>query len=274
MFMDLPKIIKSGNIIANFSRPPKIEFKNVSFKYPETNEYVIKNFSYVFEPGKKYAIVGANGSGKSTLIKLICRFYDVNLGQILINNINIKNYDINSWHNHLGTLFQDFFKFGHLTLRDNVVISNTLHPISESKIYESLKRADAEEFVLKLPNRLDQILTNSAETGIGLSEGQWQKVALARNFYRNMCILILDEPTSAIDPVSEAKIFESIFDYIKEKTVFIISHKFSTIRKADEILVMNEGKLIESGPNNELMKLNGVYANAFKLQAKEYELYT
>ena len=268
---DRPRIIKSGNRIAKFTYPPEIVFQNVSFKYPNTERYVLKNFSYTFKPALKYAIVGNNGAGKSTLIKLLFRFYDVSEGNILINGIDIKEYELESWYQNLGILFQNFVKFEYLNVKDNVLLGDIEADVSEENVYNSLVKADAEEFVSKLPKGLHQILKKSVEGGIDLSGGQWQKLALARSFYRDSPILILDEPTSAIDAVAEAEIFERLFDYISNKTVLIVSHRFSTVRRADQILVINEGELVESGTHEELLQLGKLYANSFKIQAEGYK---
>lgn len=269
-FIDLPKLIPNGKKVATFDASPEIEFRGVSFKYPKTDKTILKNFSFKFSSGQKYAIVGANGAGKSTLIKLICRFYDVDQGEILINGINIREYEVGTLYKHIGVLFQSFTKFDYLTPRDNVMLGDIESQHSDERVMDSLVRADAEEFVAQLPNGINQILTKSLEGGVDLSGGQWQKLALARGFYRDAEVLILDEPTSSIDAVAEAEIFERLFDHIEGKTVLIISHRFSTVRRADKILVIDEGVLIESGTHDELIELQGVYAKAFNIQAEGY----
>lgn len=214
--------------------------------------------------------MGENGAGKSTLIKLLLRFYDVTHGEILINGINIKKVDLVSWYAQIGALFQDFIKY-QFTLKENVFYGNK----DENRNIELLKKAvaqsGAESYIENLPQKYNQVVGKMFEKGIDLSGGQWQKLALSRAFFKDAPILILDEPTSAIDAKAEYEIFERVQKLQKDKTVIIISHRFSTVRNADRILVLNNGQIIENGNHDELIRQDGVYAELFKIQAQGYK---
>lgn len=250
---------------------PEIEFKNISFKYPQSKRSVIKNLSLKIGKGEKVAIVGKNGAGKSTLIKLISRFYEVNKGELLINNTNINSIKSESLYSEMGVLHQDFVRYEHMNLRDNVIIGAPGQEFDQKRFEDALNSSDASEFVNAFPDKYEQILSERYKGGIRPSTGQWQKIALARFFYRNSPLVIFDEPTAAIDAESEYNIFNRIYEFFKDKTVIIISHRFSTVRNADRIIVFEEGQVVEDGSHEELMKLDGHYAKAFKLQAEGYK---
>lgn len=247
-----------------------IEFKNVWFKYPETDKWVLKDMNLKIGSGQEVAIVGENGAGKTTLIYLILRFYEPTKGRILINGVAAENIDLDSYYRKISTLFQDFNTYGCLSTRDNVTLSDWQKEYSEEELESALEKADALEFVEKLDNKYDQTLSNQFEGGTELSKGQWQKLALARIFYRDAGMIILDEPTSSIDATSEYKIFNQIYDYIEDKTVIIISHRFSTVRNAEKIFVLKEGEIVERGSHKELMSQKGIYEEAYNLQAEGY----
>jgi ATP-binding cassette, subfamily B, bacterial len=249
---------------------PKIEFKDVSFTYPTEKKPILKGFSLTINPGEKIAFVGENGAGKSTIVKLLARFYDVDSGEILINDINLKDLDLSSWHQNMGVLFQDFNRYQY-TAKENIYFGDIRSDMNEQKIQKAAKSSGAESVIEKLTNKYDQVLGKTFETGIELSTGQWQKIALGRSFFRNAPILILDEPTAAIDAKAEAEIFESVEKLSKEKSVIIISHRFSTVRNADKIYVIENGQIIERGSHSQLMKEKGKYAQLFTLQAKGYQ---
>lgn len=266
----LPRLIKesSNPIVFEKITSPKIEFKNVSFHYAGGKD-VLRNISFVIEPGESIALVGVNGAGKSTLVKLICRFYDVTEGEILINGVNIKELELSNWYKHMGTLFQDFVHY-YLTVRDNIVLGDPTKQ-DEKLIKEAAKKAGAYEFIEKLPNKFDQILGREYEDGEEPSVGQWQKLAIARAFYQSAPLLILDEPTSAIDAEAEYEIFNNLEKEYKDKTLVLVSHRFSTVRNANKIFVIDDGKIIERGTHEHLLKKNGKYANMFHTQAKGYQ---
>lgn len=258
--------IKNPIVIKNI--PPKIEFKQVSFKYPD-GPLVLKNVSFTIDAGSSVALVGANGVGKSTIIKLICRFYDVTEGEILINGINIKNLKLASWYKCMGTLFQDFVHY-YLTVKDNILLGDP-NKFDEKLMREAARKAGALEFIEKLPKGFEQTLGREYEEGEELSIGQWQKLAIARAFYQSPPLLILDEPTSAIDAEIEYEIFNNLEKTYRNKTLILVSHRFSTVRNASSILVIEDGKIIEKGAHEELLKLDGKYARMFKVQAEGYK---
>ncbi len=249
---------------------PLIEFQNVDFSYPGSEVKVFNNLSFSIKPGEKIAIVGENGAGKTTLIKLLARFYKANEGDVLIDETNLNDLKIDSWYKHIGILFQDFNTYSQLTLKENIHIGDIRKELNEDDIMDTLSKAQAMEFVEKYPSKLEQILGEKFKGGIRPSTGQWQKIAIARFFYRDAPVLILDEPTASIDAVAEAQIFDNIYKFIKNKTVIIVSHRFSTVRNADRIIVLDNGQIIEDGTHEELLAMNGKYANAFNLQAKGY----
>lgn len=261
--------IISGNTEVASNIPPKIEFRNVSFKYPNSKDYAIKNLNIVINPQDEIAIVGENGAGKSTFIKLILRLYDITEGEILVNDVNIKDIKLDDYFKAIGVLFQDYSLYGFMSIEDNITIAAPKKR-NEPDIYQSAIHAQAQDFIEKLPNKYKTLMSKSFTDGSNLSTGQEQKIALARMFYRNSPVLILDEPTASIDPVAEYHIFKKIYDFMTDKTVIIISHRFSTVRNAKKIYVFNNGKIIEQGSHSELMKINGVYADAFNKQAEGY----
>ncbi|MDO8498418.1 MAG: ABC transporter ATP-binding protein [bacterium] len=270
--LELESIIKIPEhpVALNLAKAPRIEFKNVDFKYPESEKYILKGFSLVIESGEKVAFVGENGAGKSTVIKLLARFYDVDGGEILINGVNIKDLDLEGWYKALGILFQDFNKYDH-TVRENIAFGRSYKEAGLAEVIKASTSAGAHRMIKTLDKGYEQMLGKTFEEGIELSGGQWQKIALARAFFRNAPVLVLDEPTASIDAKAESEIFSRVERLSKEKTVVIISHRFSTVRNADKIYVIKNGAITESGEHQSLMKLDGQYASLFKLQAKGYQ---
>lgn len=268
--LELPKIIKEVKRPRVFKKlaPPKIEFKNVSFRYPK-GPMVLKDTSFVIKPGENIAFVGPNGAGKSTIIKLICRFYDINEGEILVNGVNIKKLKLSNWYKFMGTLFQDFVHY-HFTVRENIALGDPSKR-DEKLIEEAAIKSGAYEFIKKLPKGFDQILGREFKKGEELSIGQWQKLALARAFYEEAPLLILDEPTSAIDAEAEYEIFNNLQKSYKDKTLILVSHRFSTVRNANKIFVIENGEITERGTHQRLLSLDGKYAKMFTLQAKGYQ---
>ncbi len=265
----LPRLIKEKTNSHTFSaiKPPHIEFKNVSFTYPTGNQ-VLKNVSFSILPGESVALVGVNGAGKSTIIKLLCRFYDVSEGEIVINGRNIQDLNLENWYEHLATLFQDFVKYN-FSVRDNIMLgAPAIH--DEKRMIAAAKNAGAHSFIMKLPQTYNQILGYSYEQGIELSRGQWQKIALARAFYQSAPLLVMDEPTSAIDAHAETEIFKHIEQVYKNKSLLLVSHRFSTVKKADKIIVLDDGKIIEQGSHRQLIESGGTYAQLFNAQARDF----
>lgn len=254
----------------NFKMPPIIEFRNVTFAYPGSTDNILKNFNLIIKPSEKIALVGENGSGKTTIIKLLCRLYDVDKGELLINGQNIKDIDLNDWYKALGVLFQDFVRYEY-TAKENIRFGKAEEKGNIKKIIEAAISSGADPLIKKLEHGYEQMLGRTFAGGIELSIGQWQKIALARGFFRSAPVLILDEPTAAIDAKAESEIFNRVEKLSRDKTVIIISHRFSTVRNADKIYVIDSGKIIESGNHKRLMDMNGQYASLFNLQAKGYQ---
>lgn len=262
---------KDGDkVLPKMEKGPKIEFVNVNFKYPRSEHLVIEDLNLTINPGEKLAIVGANGAGKTTLTRLISRFYPVSSGQVTINGIDIKELSAESIYQNMGVLFQDFNTYQQLSVKENIYIGRSEEPLDEVKMRIAAQTADAMEFINEFPDKFDQVLDPRYKGGIKPSTGQWQKLAIARFFYRNAPLVIFDEPTASIDALSEYNIFNRIYDFFENKTVIIISHRFSTVRNADRIIVLDKGKIIEEGSHKELMALKGNYYEAFQVQAKGY----
>lgn len=249
---------------------PQIQVQNVSFNYPNSDKLIFKNLSINIKAGEKLAIVGHNGAGKTTLVKLLCRIYKPAGGKILVDGQDLAQLKVDSWYQNMGVLFQEFNTYPQLTVRENIAIGNPNEPVDELALRLAAQSADASEFIEEFPNKYDQILSEKFKGGVRPSTGQWQKLAIARFFYRNAPLVIFDEPTASIDAVSEYNIFNRIYDFFKDKTVIIISHRFSTVRNADRIIVLDHGEVLEEGSHTDLMAKDGYYAKAFNLQAKGY----
>lgn len=271
-FFNLQPLVSDGSIkLERLVTPPSIDVKNITFRYPGSHRDIFKNFSMKIESGQKVAIVGENGAGKSTLVKLLCRMYDPQEGKILINGIDLKELSINDWYKNVGTLFQDFNFYSSLTVEENIYIGKPVKEIDRKKIIASAKNAEAHEFIMKYKKKYNTIMSEDFKDGVKPSHGQRQKIAIARFFYRDTPLVIFDEPTSSIDADSEFRIFNRIYKFFNKKTVIIISHRFSTVRKADVIFVIKDGKLIEKGSHRELMERKGVYFRNFTVQAEGYK---
>jgi ABC-type multidrug transport system fused ATPase/permease subunit len=251
-----------------FTSPPHIEFKNVSFRYPSDNAespLVLENISFSIEPGEKIAVVGVNGSGKTTLIKLLCRVYDPTEGEIRVNGIDLRDISLDDWQNTIGILFQDFPIYN-LTIRDSIAVGRISDAVDADNLKRAAEFSGADEFI----TNYDQLIWKEFKDGIDLSKGQHQRLAVARMFYRNAFITILDEPTASIDAVTEEKIFTSLEKNMAGKTVILITHRFSTVKNADKILMLEHGSIIEQGSHQTLMQHNGKYADLYRMQAKRY----
>jgi ATP-binding cassette subfamily B protein len=271
-FLDIPISIASPKeaIILDPKETPEIRFDHVTFSYPGKTEPVLKDFTAVIHPGEKVALVGVNGAGKTTLIKLLCRFYDPTEGKITVNGRDLKTIDLESWYHTLGILFQDYGHY-HMIVRDAIAVGRTTEAQKIEKVKEAARASEADAFIESWEKDYDQMLGKQFDEGLEPSIGQWQKLALARTFYRDPRILILDEPTSSIDAEAEAKIFEKLDKLPKDRSVILISHRFSTVRSADTIFVIESGRIKESGSHEALLKKKGIYAKLFHLQAKGYQ---
>lgn len=246
----------------------EIEFKNVSFKYPQTDNYVLKNFNAHLEIGSHMAIVGRNGSGKTTFIKLLCRLYDVIEGEITLNGINIKKYDINEYMNLFSVVFQDFQLFS-LPLNQNV---STSLEYDREKLYDCLEKAGVADRVKRMPQQEKSVIYKDFDDdGVEISGGEAQKLALARALYKDAPFVILDEPTSALDPVSEFEIYQRFNNFVGDKTAIYISHRLSSCRFCNEIIVFKDGRLVQNGSHDELLAdENGEYYKMWNAQAGYY----
>lgn len=264
--LDTPSTLPNGTV--QVTRPLKIELENVSFRYPNAKDDVLKDVSFVIHPGSKLAIVGENGAGKSTLLKLLLRQYLPTKGRILVNGTDIADVDQESYYAAIGNLSQDFLTVHHLTVRDNLLLG--IPDVSTDKILHTLDLVGAKEFVEKLKHKLETRLDTSFKDGTDLSGGQLQRLGVARTLLRGGDVLILDEPTSAIDAKAEFAIFNNVYKEHGGKTTLIVSHRFSTVRKADAIIVMADGKITEYGSHEELLKFGGLYKEMFDLQAEGY----
>jgi ATP-binding cassette subfamily B protein len=264
-----PKIVSKDNAQRiSITEPPLIEFKNVSFRYPnEKSEgaMVLKQLNFSIKPGEKIAIVGVNGSGKTTLIKLLCRIYDPTEGSIYVNGTDLRDIQLEDWQSAIGILFQDFPIYN-LSIRDSIGVGRISDNNNAIRLKEAAQFSGADEFITDY----DQLIWKEFEGGIDLSKGQHQRMAVARMFYRNAAITILDEPTASIDAVTEEKIFSSLEKHMEGKTVILITHRFSTVKNADKILVLEHGKIIEQGTHRELLQRSGKYAELYIMQAKRY----
>jgi ATP-binding cassette subfamily B protein len=249
---------------------PTIQFHNLSFSYPNTSTPILHHINLTIPPGSHVALVGANGAGKTTLIKLLCRFYDPTAGKITINGTDLKQINLSSWYQLLGILSQEYAHF-RLKARENIILGNISQTHLSKHIIEAAKKASAHAFITKWPGQYHQQLGRDFTDGIEPSVGQWQKLALARLFYKNPKIYILDEPTSSLDPEAEAHIFKKLHTLAQDQTTISISHRFNTVKKASQIVVIKDGSIIEQGPHQKLLSLKGTYARMYTTQAKEYQ---
>jgi ATP-binding cassette, subfamily B, bacterial len=245
------------------------EFRNVSFAYPGTERAVLKNFSLTLAPGERIALIGENGQGKTTVVKLITRLYDPTEGQILLDGVDLREYSLEDLHRNIGVIFQDFMRF-EMTARENIAVGRVDRPHQQVDIESAAHKSLADTVVDKLAGGYDQMLGRRFEGGVELSGGEWQKIALARAYLRDAQLLILDEPTAALDARSELEVFQRFAELTEGKMALLISHRFSTVRMADRIVVLEGGRLIEEGNHEQLMAQAGVYAGMFEMQAASY----
>ncbi|MEN8906498.1 MAG: ABC transporter ATP-binding protein, partial [Clostridiales bacterium] len=247
----------------------KIEFRNVSFRYPGSTDYALRYISFTIRKGDVVAIVGKNGSGKTTLVKLLTRLYDIYDGDILINDIDIRKYNIDDVRSNLGVVFQDFVKY-EMKVRHNIGFGNINNLNSNREIINGARKAGIDSMISDLPNGINTQLGVWFDNGKQLSGGQWQKVAIARAFFRNASAYILDEPSSALDPAAEKEIFEQFFKSTKGKIGIFTSHRFSTVKYASNILVFEGGYIIEEGSHENLINFSNYYKKLYEIQASPF----
>ena len=248
----------------------EVVFENVSFSYPGTERLVLKDINFKLEGGSTSVLVGLNGAGKTTLIKLITRLYDPTSGVILLDNKDIKSYDLTELYSIFGTIFQDFGKYA-MNVDENIAFGDISKGIIDEEIENAAKLSGADDFIEKLPLKYKTPLTKLFEhDGTELSIGQWQKLSVSRAFYSDSDILILDEPTASLDAIAEQQIFNQFEDLTKGKTSIFVSHRLSSATTADKIIVLENGQIVEEGTHKELMQAQGKYFELFTTQAKRY----
>ena len=246
-----------------------IAFEDVSFSYPDTDRTAIDRVSLVVRPGEVAALVGPNGSGKTTLVKLLCRLYDPQEGRITIDGQDLRSFGLVDLRRGMSVIFQDYAQY-QLTARQNIWIGNVDLDPDDAAVEAAARDSGAAEVIAGLRDGYETVLGKVFEDGEELSIGEWQKVALARAFVRGAEILVLDEPTSALDPIAEWRVFERIREMAQGKAVLLISHRFSTVRMADRIHIVEQGRIVESGTHAELMALDGRYARMYEVQARSF----
>ena len=244
-------------------------FENVGFRYVNSDKWANRHLSFTLHAGEKLALVGENGAGKSTLVKLLARLYDPTEGRILLDGVDLKQYDLFDLRKNMGIIFQDFLKY-QMTFAHNIAVGNIIEKDNRDLIKIAAKKSLADLLAKRLPNHYDQMLGKRFADGVELSGGEWQKVALARAYMKAAPLMILDEPTAALDARAEFEVFERFSELTKGKSAVLISHRFSTVRMADRILVLDQGELIEIGSHEELLHNGGRYAELFNLQAMGY----
>ena len=270
-FLEMKPTVESKPNGLRVPRPVRrgFEFIDVSFTYPGTNRRVLSNFNFTLPPGESVALIGENGQGKTTIVKLITRLYDPTEGRILLDGVDLREYDLPDLHSEIGVIFQDFMRY-EMTARENIAMGRIDVEHAEDEIDRAAEKSRATEVIAKLRGGYDQILGRRFEGGVDLSGGEWQRLALARAYLRDAQLIILDEPTASLDARSEFEVFERFAELTKDKMALLISHRFSTVRTADRIVVLEGGRLIEEGSHNQLMARGARYAEMFEMQAASY----
>ncbi len=244
-----------------------IVFDGVSFAYPGSSRRVLDRLNLQIDKDERIALIGENGQGKTTIVKLLTRLYDPTEGRILLDGIDLRDYSIEDLHREIGVIFQDFVRY-EMTARQNIAVGRLGSP--ENMIHEAARKSLADQVVDRLPKGYDQLLGRRFEGGLELSGGEWQRMALARAYLRDAQILILDEPTAALDARSESEVFQRFAELTAGKMALLISHRFSTVKMADRILVLEDGRIAEQGSHQSLLALGRRYAGMFELQAASY----
>jgi ATP-binding cassette, subfamily B, bacterial len=270
-FFDIRAEIVSPADPRPFPEPVRVGFvfEDVGFRYPGAERWAVRHLSFTLKAGEVLALVGENGAGKTTLVKLLARLYDPDEGRILLDGHDLRDYDLEVLRSRIGVIFQDFVRY-HLTAAENIAVGRIEARHDRLRIVEAARRALADEAIAKLPKGYDQVIGRRFRNGVDLSGGEWQKVAIARAYMRDSQLLILDEPTAALDARSEFEVFQRFKELSAGKTAVLISHRFSSVRMADRILVLAEGQVEAVGTHEELLAQGGRYAELFELQAAGY----
>jgi len=247
----------------------RLVLDHVTFQYPSEKHPALANLSLVIHPGEHIALVGENGAGKTTLVKLLCRLYDPSTGRIMLDGIDIREFSVSELRQEVTVIFQDFARY-HMTASDNIGLGVETDQLEQSQIVSAAQQAGVDEVIAQLPKGYDTMLGKWFEDGQELSIGEWQKVALARAFLRDSQILIMDEPTSAMDARAEVELFERFHQLGKDRMAILISHRLSTVKMVDRIYLLDQGRIVESGTHEELMNHRGQYAELFETQARGY----
>jgi ATP-binding cassette, subfamily B, bacterial len=270
-FFDMKATIRSKPNALPAPRPivRGFEFRNVSFRYPGNSRMVINNLDLHLRAGERVALIGENGEGKTTLVKLMTRLYDPVEGQVLLDGVDLREYDLDDLYREIGVIFQDFMRY-EMTARENIAVGR-IDEVNDLPILKAAAaKSMANEVIERLPRDYEQMLGRRFENGVDLSGGEWQKVALARAYLRDAQVLILDEPTAALDARSEFEVFQRFAELTNGKSALFISHRFSTVRMADRIVVLHKGRITEDGNHDKLVNLGGLYAGMFEMQAASY----
>src|SRR6266567_3952508 len=270
-FFEMKPTIRSKPNALPAPRPIRqgFEFRDVSFSYPGSERMVIDRLNFHLHPGERVALIGENGQGKTTIVKLITRLYDPTAGEILLDGVDLREYDLEDLYREIGVIFQDFMRY-EMTARENIAVGKIEDLDNIPLLQSAARKSLADEVVSRLPAEYEQMLGRRFEGGVDLSGGEWQKLALARAYLRDAQLLVLDEPTAALDARSEYQVFQRFSELTSGKMALLISHRFSTVRMADRIVVLEGGRLVEEGNHAQLMALGGRYAAMFEMQASSY----
>ncbi|MFP4092175.1 MAG: ABC transporter ATP-binding protein, partial [Cyclobacteriaceae bacterium] len=270
-FFEMEPLIAVGEHALDVPQPIRrgFTFENVGFKYPNTNIWAVRGLSFHLQAGEKLALVGENGAGKTTIIKLLTRLYDPNEGRILLDGEDLKNYDPTQLRKAVGVIFQDFVRY-QMNASTNIAVGKIEEMANRPRIDDAAYRGMADQVISKLPLGYEQMIGRRFADGVNLSGGEWQKIAISRAYMRDAQLLVLDEPTAALDARAEYEVFRRFADLTEGKSAVLISHRFSTVRMADRILVLEKGGLLEIGTHEELLLKGGKYAELFDLQAQGY----
>jgi ATP-binding cassette subfamily B protein len=270
-FMEMKPTVESKQNALPMPRPVRrgFEFCNVSFSYPGTSRRVLNNFNFMLYPGESVALIGENGQGKTTIVKLITRLYDPTEGCILLDGVDLREYDLADLHSEIGVIFQDFMRY-EMTARENIATGRIEIDHEADEIAYAAEKSRASDVIAKLPAGYDQMLGRRFEGGVDLSGGEWQKLALARAYLRDAQLIILDEPTASLDARSEFDVFKRFAELTRDKMALLISHRFSTVKMANRIVVLEGGHLVEEGSHQQLMTRGARYAEMFEMQAASY----